>query len=119
MKKCYKCSREKTESSFNKDNSTRDGLRNLCRACDNLKSRQYHHGHQRGVLARMRQQKEERKLLLQKMFGTKCWRCGSTEELEFHHRDPKLKLFNVGSSWRRDLEIVKTEIEKCDLLCFK
>jgi len=53
--------------------------------------------------------------------GGKCIKCGYnkyTEVLEFHHRDPSKKDFNVSSkghcrSWQR----VKQEIEKCDLLC--
>ncbi len=44
------------------------------------------------------------------------WR---SECLQFHHRDPKQKLFNVGQ-WVRNgvsLETLKAEIEKCDVLC--
>lgn len=53
--------------------------------------------------------------------GGKCSRCGYSkysEVLEFHHKDPLIKDFNVSSkghcrSWKR----VQQEIEKCDLLC--
>lgn len=53
--------------------------------------------------------------------GGKCIKCGYKkypEVLEFHHRDPSKKDFNVSSkghcrSWQR----VEKEIEKCDLLC--
>ena len=44
------------------------------------------------------------------------WR---SECLQFHHRDPKQKLFNVGQ-WIRNgvsLQTLKAEIEKCDVLC--
>ncbi len=44
------------------------------------------------------------------------WR---SECLQFHHRDPKQKMFNVGQ-WVRNgvsLETLKAEIEKCDVLC--
>ncbi len=53
--------------------------------------------------------------------GGKCIRCGYSkypEVLEFHHKDPKQKEFNISlkghcRSWDR----VKKEIEKCLLLC--
>ena len=53
--------------------------------------------------------------------GGKCIRCGYNkypEVLEFHHRDPSQKDFNVSSKGHsRSWERVKAEIEKCDLLC--
>ena len=47
-----------------------------------------------------------------------CCRCGDGTPLEFHHRDPVTKSFNVGrnfhtSPWRA----VLAEVEKCDVLC--
>ena len=53
--------------------------------------------------------------------GGKCFRCGYskyTEVLEFHHRDPSQKKFNISLKGHcRSWERVKEEIEKCDLLC--
>jgi 5-methylcytosine-specific restriction endonuclease McrA len=53
--------------------------------------------------------------------GGKCVRCGYKkypEVLEFHHRDPLKKDFNVSKKGlTRSWERVKNEIEKCDLLC--
>lgn len=53
--------------------------------------------------------------------GGKCIRCGYSkyaEVLEFHHRDPSQKDFNVSlKGHSRSWERVKREIEKCDLLC--
>lgn len=46
--------------------------------------------------------------------GEKDWRC-----LDFHHRDPIQKLFNIATAtttayaWER----IVTEIEKCDVMC--
>lgn len=53
--------------------------------------------------------------------GGKCMRCGYCkypEVLEFHHKDPKKKEFNLGlggltRSWAR----IKKEVKKCELLC--
>ncbi len=53
--------------------------------------------------------------------GGKCIRCGYSkypEVLEFHHKDPSQKEFNVSSKGHsRSWERVKKEIEKCILLC--
>lgn len=51
--------------------------------------------------------------------GGKCQICGYNKclgALEFHHRDPNEKEFNL-SVFRRDFESVKSELDKCDLLC--
>ena len=67
--------------------------------------------------------KRRRKVRLKAIehLGGKCMRCGYSkypEVLEFHHKNPSQKDFNVSAkghcrSWNR----VKNEIEKCDLLC--
>jgi hypothetical protein len=45
--------------------------------------------------------------------GLDDWRC-----LDFHHRDPSTKLFNVGSiSTRYSKKAILDEMEKCDVLC--
>lgn len=67
--------------------------------------------------------KRRRKIRLMAIehLGGKCMRCGYNkypEVLEFHHKNPSKKDFNVSSkghcrSWKR----VKAEIEKCKLFC--
>ena len=61
---------------------------------------------------------DRRKRRLQEMkdkLGNKCVKCGSTENLEFDHIDPKTKCFNVNpqDSWEKTLP----ELYKCQLLC--
>lgn len=48
-----------------------------------------------------------------------CVVCGEDEPcaLQFHHRNPKSKLFEVSRAGTRSLEEVKKEIKKCDVLC--
>lgn len=56
-----------------------------------------------------------------KLAGGKCAKCGYNkypEVLEFHHKDPSKKDFNISMkghcrSWKR----VSNEIKKCVLLC--
>jgi hypothetical protein len=51
--------------------------------------------------------------------GGKCIRCGyskSMRALQFHHRDPTTKEFNLRSSIKA-LDRLRAEAAKCDLLC--
>ena len=56
-----------------------------------------------------------------KHLGGKCIHCGYSkypEVLEFHHKNPETKDFNVSAKGHcRSWDRVKKEIEKCDLLC--
>jgi hypothetical protein len=56
--------------------------------------------------------------------GGKCIKCGYDKcisALEFHHRDPSQKEFHMGkyrdTSWVKNKDKVKKELDKCDLLC--
>jgi hypothetical protein len=54
-----------------------------------------------------------------------CSKCGETfpPALDFHHRDPQEKLFSISDFvrqqhiWKRNLQELYDEIEKCDVLC--
>lgn len=47
--------------------------------------------------------------------GGKCISCGSPENLQFDHVDPKKKLFNIKDNLT--LESIISEVNKCQLLC--
>ena len=54
--------------------------------------------------------------------GGKCERCGydkNLSALEFHHRNPEEKEFQIDERHfsNRSLEILQKELDKCDLLC--
>lgn len=62
-----------------------------------------------------------RKLKLKaiKYLGGKCIKCGynkCVDALDFHHRSPIDKDFSISGSVRK-WEIIKAELDKCDLLC--
>jgi hypothetical protein len=61
------------------------------------------------------------RLMAISQLGGKCSRCGYSkypEVLEFHHKDPRQKDFNISLKGHcRSWERVKNEIKKCDLLC--
>lgn len=52
--------------------------------------------------------------------GGKCSICGydkCNRSLDFHHRDPNEKDFEIGSSKVLNWKKVKLELDKCDILC--
>jgi 5-methylcytosine-specific restriction endonuclease McrA len=52
------------------------------------------------------------------LLGGKCARCGSTENLEFDHIDPKIKSFNITNFLNFSRAKVLEELKKCQLLCY-
>lgn len=48
-----------------------------------------------------------------------CKRCKIKNPivLQFHHRDPKTKLFTIGNKHKSKWKKVLEEIQKCDILC--
>lgn len=56
----------------------------------------------------------KRAIWIQELGGV-CINCGTTEQLEFHHINPKDKSFNVAE--RYDCRAVIDELKKCQLLC--
>ena len=58
-----------------------------------------------------------RRLELIVLLGGKCAWCGSTEHLEFDHKDPNAKEFSVSRILTYSWERILKEIKKCQLLC--
>lgn len=48
-----------------------------------------------------------------------CADCGESDPvvLDFHHRDPSQKLFNIGTARGKSVPKVVAEIAKCDVVC--
>lgn len=67
------------------------------------------------------EKRKEFKLLCIAYKGGKCELCSYTRcaaGLEFHHRDPSQKDFEVNRNARRSLvEVLRKELDKCALLC--
>lgn len=87
---CYKWSGESTRS----DNKTRK--------------------HQKTILRR------SMKVQAIKLLGGKCSICGYNkclDALEFHHEDPSVKEFKLGSGNTMSWKIYKSEALKCILVC--
>ena len=65
----------------------------------------------------MSNRRAARRQSLRDMLGGVCVECGSTEELEFDHRDPTEKSFTIASHLDGDWDVLVEEALKCDLRC--
>lgn len=62
---------------------------------------------------------EKRKDELLGILGRECVKCGSTSDIEFDHVDPSTKSFTVMQKWNFPMEVLISEIAKCQPLCSK
>lgn len=73
------------------------------------------------LLLRQKQKRIERRIWWEKLKNSlACKRCGMADSrcLEFHHRDPATKLFNVSkAAIACSMKVIMAEVEKCDVLC--
>lgn len=68
--------------------------------------------------AYMKARRKQRRERLIELAGGKCIRCGTKHNLEFDHRDPTQKLFELsGCALDKPLNVIMRELAKCDLLC--
>ncbi len=81
-------------------------------------------GRQKSLETRRRNQRDHerrRRLMLDAIkLSSGCIDCGYKENataLDFDHRDPSTKVFNIGSYKRVGLERLLIEVEKCDIRC--
>lgn len=60
--------------------------------------------------------KKRRSILVEKS-GGRCEKCGSTETLEFNHKDRLSKKFEIASGLDKPWSTLMEEWGKCELLC--
>lgn len=125
MKKCSKCLEEKDFSEFHFKNKTKDKLQSHCKCCQKLQSyNQYRKdvtkSKSRMKLNAQRNFEETVKYIVSLLQDTCCKICGEQDilVLEFHHKDPLTKKYNVCMMiGKHTLLAVKREIAKCEVLC--
>lgn len=77
--------------------------------------------HNKAARRRSNKRRDELKVFIKSCLeDSGCVRCGFAESaaLQYHHRDPKTKLFNIGDGWnRQSLKAIMIEASKCDIIC--
>mgnify|MGYP001617023980 CR=1 FL=1 len=63
--------------------------------------------------------REERRKWSLKYLGGECVECFSVSDLEFDHIDRFTKKHNVSSLFSSSINVLKEELDKCQLLCDK
>jgi hypothetical protein len=106
QKQCIRCKKEQSLDSFYKRKN--GSPRSYCEKCTTLNRR------------KCRRIRNDWKVQLVELHGGHCLKCGYKKciaALQFHHRNPKTKLFAIGCDHKYGLEEMITESKKCDLLC--
>ena len=75
--------------------------------------------HREKIRAQFKEKSNRIKNYWIEQMGGKCCKCGSKEDLVFHHKDPNTKSFNLGNSWTHSPKKVEAEVKKCILICKK
>lgn len=123
--RCSICGLIKPAARFSFADSSRGLLNSNCRECHAAYRRAHYLAHKadyvRRAIAQVRRRREENRREIRAYLATHpCVDCGNANilVLEFDHRDPALKLTEIGrmmvsTRWPR----VRAEIEKCDVRC--
>ena len=59
----------------------------------------------------------DRRLFVLEYLGGKCSDCGTKTNLHADHVDPATKLFDISQNLTINIEKLKLELDKCQLLC--
>lgn len=133
---CSTCKQKKILGNFYKSENYKDGLSYRCKECErkrglqnyknNIEKRRqykkeyYRKNKDKEKIYALKRLKEHQELVDKIKLEKGCKVCGYKEHpsaLEFHHRNPSKKEFNVGQHILRSKEKVLNEIEKCDVYC--
>ena len=122
VKVCNKCNKEYPIEMFYMD---RTRVRLQCKSCNLAYRREYYKNNPHAYEYKKEKQHKRRfgnaKLLYKYKLEHPCIKCGETDPivLEFDHRDPSKKCFNItrGCADGKNFDLVLEEISKCDVLC--
>ena len=119
---CCRCGGEKDVEQFSFKNKKNNIRNSTCKECFKTVRRTWYLKYKKQIIEKNTRNrnkniewfKEYRKKL-------KCIKCGENHIscLEFHHKNPKNKEYNVSSitSGTYGIETIMKEIKKCDVLC--
>jgi hypothetical protein len=140
-KRCITCNKSFDLEAFNINGRAKDGHQSSCRVCtrgydanrlkDPVKQQEgrdrataHYNANREKHRIDVANYQMKQKLKAIEILGGECQRCGETHPaaLQFHHRDPDTKVFNVTTKvlamprkW--PWNAIEDEVAKCDLLC--
>ena len=95
----------------------------VCKECQKLRCRKYcaeYPEKRKGRVSKYKASMRDKKDSLVEYKGGKCVDCGGTFPsccYHFDHRDPSQKTSGIAQMMHRPIEEMKTEADKCDLVC--
>lgn len=122
-KLCKTCNTEKSVTEFNKGPArSPDALNYYCKSCANAMARKNYQENKERYKANAKKRDEEMFKLLFELKNKPCMDCGVKYPpyvMDFDHRDPSEKEFNVCMMRRRRMAFSKivAEAAKCDVVC--
>ena len=120
MKKtCPGCDFEKNRSDFTKDSTRPDGKHRLCKKCKRKEDKKYSLSYIAGRKERNKKRADAATAFFQQVKSTGCVKCPEREvvALDLHHIDPSKKEFTFSAYRNASMEKLKTEVQKCVVLC--
>jgi hypothetical protein len=121
-KKCYRCKKTKSIEKFSRNKSRSDGYSSSCKKCHSVLRREHYLKNKDKIRKQVKIQKKAYVKWLRSLKDGPCVDCNIKYPyyvMQFDHRDPKEKEFNIGSmlSLNYNKERVLREVDKCDLVC--
>ncbi len=105
MKECSTCKSMKPLTEYYKRSDTKSGIEGSCKTCCN---------------AKVYEAREAFKVKCVEYMGGECQSCGYNRcisALEFHHKDPSQKDFEINKGRMTSFKNAQNELNKCVMLC--
>ena len=120
MKTCGKCKEDKDLNQFNKNKNKSDGLSRICKDCTKKEHTDWYNKNKQVQISKNKivNQNKKNKFIEYKKTCS-CSKCGDERWyiLDFHHKDPSKKSFEISSNYQRSKKDFWDEIKKCITLC--
>lgn len=124
MIQCNKCGVNKPNENFHFRNKKENIRRNTCKSCSSKYKKDHYNKNRAKYIKKAKERnknirEENRQKLFKYLSDKSCIDCKESNilVLEFDHRDPSKKNFNVTNSLDSSWSTILKEINKCDIRC--
>ena len=118
--RCSKCKKIKSKRSFHKSCNKPTKYNTSCKVCRAFFAKTKYKKDHKKVKQKQRIYYNKMKKRAVEYLGGKCILCGSVFHsccYDFHHKDPTQKETKLSAKLNCTFEIIKKELDKCELLC--